>query len=140
MTLTSLTVRHIKVLQIRSRNSMWFVSIGGLVVRAEDLWCWLRSVSWVRTPLLATWCVTYIPRSFHITHHFKACVWPWYDLSSVGGVVKQYSFHFHFYVVKMTLFYFTEIYFLVKYLLMWLVWFYGATFINDIVDILVHKC
>ena len=48
------------------------VSTGGVVVRAEDLWNWLESVSWVRTLLLATLCVTYILRSFHITHHFKA--------------------------------------------------------------------
>ena len=45
-------------------------------------------------PLLATLRVTYILRSSHITHYFKACGWPWYDLSSVGGVVKQYAFHF----------------------------------------------
>ena len=75
-----------------SQQFLLRVSIGGLVVRAEDLWHWLRLVLWVRAPLLATLCVTYILRSSHITHYFKAVVDP--DMTYLVSVGSLSNMHF----------------------------------------------
>ena len=64
------------------------------MVRAEDLWHWLRLVLWVRAPLLATLCVTYILRSSHITHYFKAVVDP--DMTYLVSVGSLSNMHFIF--------------------------------------------
>ena len=62
------------------------------MVRAEDLWHWLRLVLWVRAPLLATLCVTYILRSSHITHYFNAVVDP--DMTYLVSVGSLSNMHF----------------------------------------------